>query len=169
MEFKNYLIDQAKKHPSMQPCDIAKMCYQAALGAEHLLLDVERARAYFNMEFDSVEPRDGELSEPLSDQVCRVDLGVWKAQGRKKEELFDMFVATASVPCGGKENQLRYLLDVENYFLELSLGFSLDEWHDFLEKYKAAGMPALHHSNEYRESERPAYRIVLRSLLKNIQ
>ena len=169
MEFKNYLIDQAKKHPSMQPCDIAKMCYQAALGAEHLLLDVERARNYFNIEFDSVDPRDGELFEPLSDQVCRVDLGVWKKRGRRGDELFDMFVATASVPCGGRENLLQYLFEVESCFSELAISFSLDEWQDFIEKYKAAGMPAVHHSNEYRESERPAYRIVLRSLLKNIQ
>lgn len=152
----------------MQPSDIAKMCYQAALGAEHLLLDTERARAYFNAEFNSVEPREGELFEPLSDQVCRVDLGVWKAEGRKREELFDMFVATASVPCGGKENLLQYLSDAEGCLSELSLSFTLGEWQGFLEKYKAAGMPAVHHSSEYRESERPAYRIVLRSLLNNI-
>lgn len=168
MEFKNYLIEQAKKHPSMQPSDIAKMCYQAALGAEHLLLDVERARAYFNMEFDSVEPREGDLFECLSDNVCRIDLGVWKKQGRQADELFDMFVATASIPCVGKEHLLQYLSDVQKHFSEFSFSFSLDEWQCFLEKYKAAGMPAVHHSNEYRESERPAYRIVLRSLLNNI-
>ena len=165
MEFRDYLIDQSRKHPSMQPSDVAKMCYQAALGAEHLLLDVERARAYFNMEFNSVEPREGELFEPLSDQICRVDLGVWKAQGRKKEELFDMFVATASVPCGGRENLLQYLSDAEDCLPELALDFTPEEWHDFIGKYKEAGMPAIHHSEKYRKSERPAYRIVLRSLL----
>ena len=93
----------------MQPQDVVKMCYQAAFGAEHLLADASIAKRYFDAEFDATEPREGELFECLSDEICRVDLGVWKAKGLPPELLFDRFVATARVPRGGKELFLKYL------------------------------------------------------------
>lgn len=166
MDFKNYLIEQLKKHPSMQPQDVVKMCYQAAFGAEHLLSDVSAAKRYFDAEFEATEPREGELFEYLSDEICRVDLGVWKARGLSPDLLFDRFVATARVPRGGKELFLKYLSEAEACFSDLSFGFSMEEWQEFLEKYKRAGMPAVHHSEAYRNSEKPAYRIVLRDLIE---
>lgn len=35
------LAEQMRIHPSMTPRDIAKLCYQAARGAEHLLTDLD--------------------------------------------------------------------------------------------------------------------------------
>ena len=150
----------------MQPQDVVKICYQAAFGAEHLLDDISAAKRYFDAEFDATEPRDGELFEPLSDEICRVDLGVWKARGSSPDLLFDRFVATVRVPRGGKELFLKYLSEAEACFSDLSLSFSVDDWQDFLGKYRAAGMPAVHHSEAYRNSEKPAYRIVLRALIE---
>ena len=37
MSFEFYFEEQLKKHPSMQFSDAVKLCYQAAMGAEHLL------------------------------------------------------------------------------------------------------------------------------------
>ena len=169
MEFKNYLIEQAKKHPSMQPSDVAKMCYQSALGAEHLLLDIERARAYFDMEYASVEPREGEIFECLSDNVCRIDLGAWKNSGLPSEYLFRMFVASASISQDGREKLVECIESVELCLGELNLSFSLDDWKAFLEKYRELGMPAIHHSDIYRNAEKPAYRIVDRKFTKIIE
>ncbi len=150
----------------MQPQDVVKICYQAAFGAEHLLKDVSVAKRYFDAEFDATEPRDGELLECLSDEICRVDLGVWKAKGLPEDKLFEVFIATARVPHGGKDLFLQYLSKAEACFSELSLDFSVGEWREFLEKYKAAGVPPVHHSEAYRDSEKPAYRIVLRDLIE---
>ena len=168
MEFKEYLIEHLKKHPSIKPCDIAKLCYQAAMGAEHLLLDTARAKKYFDAEFASVEPKSGELFECLSDNVCRVDLGVWKLEGMPSEWLFNMFVETATVKSGGRELLEANLSCVEDVIKDREISFSKEEWREFLEKYRALGMPAIHHSDEYRQSERPAYRIVDRSFLRCI-
>jgi hypothetical protein len=165
MEFKCYLEEQLKKHPSILPQDVAKICYQAAMGAEHLLSDTAAAKRYFDAEFESVEPRDGELFECLSDDICRVDLGVWKRTGMPSEWLFDMFVSTASVKRGGRDVLEEYLSCVETVLSECDTCFSLEDWCDFLNKYRSAGLPAIHHSAEYRESEKPAYRIVSRALL----
>ena len=168
MEFKEYLIEHLKKHPSMMPRDVAKLCYQAAMGAEHLLLDPIRAKKYFDAEFESVEPKSGELFECLSDDVCRVDLGVWKLEGMPSEWLFNMFLETATVKHGGRELLEANLSFVEDVIGEQETCFSKEEWREFLKEYREIGMPAIHHSEKYRQSERPAYRIVDRSFLRCI-
>ena len=47
MNFTAYVEEHLHLHPSTQPRDVIKQCYQAARGAEHLLMDTARARAYF--------------------------------------------------------------------------------------------------------------------------
>ncbi|MBR3685956.1 MAG: hypothetical protein IKL66_00560 [Clostridia bacterium] len=168
MDFKDYFILHAKKHPSIMPQDVAKFCYQAALGAEHLLADLAAARRYFDAEFERVEERQGDLVEFLTDELCRVDLSVWKSRGLSKEALFDAFAESASVKNGGREVLGCYLNDAEACFGELELNFSLDEWRAFLERYAEAGMPAVHHSEAYRDHEKPSYRVVRRTILDKI-
>ena len=51
MNFTTCLQEQLRLHPAMQPRDVIKLCYQAARGAEHLLADLTRARAYFDQEY----------------------------------------------------------------------------------------------------------------------
>ncbi|MBQ7829878.1 MAG: hypothetical protein IJ345_06375 [Clostridia bacterium] len=165
MDFKEYFVLHAKKHPSLLPQDAVKFCYQAALGAEHLLVDIEAARRYFDAEFERVEERQGDLVEFLTDELCRVDLGVWKARGLPREALFDAFAESAGVKVGDKERLRVYLDDAEACFGGLELNFSLDEWRSFLERYAEAGMPAVHHSDAYRESEKPSYRVIRREAL----
>ena len=165
MEFRYYLEDQIKKHPSIMPRDVAKACYQAAMGAEHLLCDLAAARRYFDAEFDSVESRGGEIYECLSDDICRVDLGAWKATGMPREWLFNMFAATATVKRGGRELLEKHLADADAVVSSKNVSFSAEEWREFLKKYREAGLPAIHHSDSYRVSEKPAYRIVDRGFL----
>jgi ABC-type transport system involved in cytochrome bd biosynthesis fused ATPase/permease subunit len=44
--------------------------------------------------------------------------------------------------------------------------FSAQEWSSFIEAYRAQGMPAIHHSEQYRQAEKPAYRLVRRDMLR---
>lgn len=168
MDFKYYLAEQIKKHPSMMPQDVVKLCYQAAMGAEHLLSDISAARRYFDAEFDSVLPREGELFESLSDEICRVDLGVWKAKGLNGDVLFEAFCAAAKAKSDGRDVLVGYVLDAGAFIEEHedSFSFSVDRWNDFLKEYLAMGMPAVHHSEIYRQAERPSYRIVKKGSLK---
>jgi len=166
MDFKYYLSEQIKKHPSIMPRDAVKLCYQAAFGAEHLLSDKEAARRYLYTELERTVACDGELYECISEDFCRVNLAVWKERGLSAESLFELFVASAAVKKDGKTAMQSYLDDVGKLADDGAFGFSSDEWQDFLKKYTDAGMPAVHHSEAYREEERPAYRIVKRELLK---
>lgn len=160
MEFGDYLKEQIKRHPVMQPQDVVKLCYQAAFGAEHLLTDVSRAKAYFEQEYAAVPAKEMELYEILSPQVCRIHLGAWKQTGMPAEWLWRMFADTASVAGGSRELFLEYLKEAQRTVEQGDAGFPYEQWEEFMAQYAAAGMPAVHHSQEYREAEQPAYRIV---------
>ena len=161
-----YLKAHLRAHPSMTPQDIAKLCYQAAHGAEHLLADVERARGYLSREMETTEADDTlPLTEPISDTVSRVNLAPWKARGLSADALFDLFAATARVSGEGSVRLDAYLAEVSEYLAHEPCAVTLDAWKEFLAWYDQNGRPAVHHSEVYRLSERPAYRIVWRSLL----
>ena len=66
MDFEKYLTEQLHNHPSAEPQDILKLCYQAAFGAEHLLKDAEKAKAYLQAEHDAVTAADIPLYEAVS-------------------------------------------------------------------------------------------------------
>ena len=155
MEFEVYLKQQLQLHPSMQPQDVAKLCYQAAHGAEHLLTDFSAAEKYFYQDVDAVEPVAGELYEPISPEICRVNFAAWKASGMPPEWLFYMFTHSVC-PLRIGEQVLPEYLGIAAKLLQ-SPAFDA-----YVESYEASGMPAVHHSEVYRAAERPHYRIVSR-------
>lgn len=159
MNFTGYLEEQLRLHPAMQYQDLIKMSYQAARGAEHLLSDMEAARRYFESEYAAVEAEDGILYEAISDDICRVNLKAWKAKGLPGEWLFRMFAASSSIPYGGEELLLAYLEQVQK---------QIPDSLEFISQYKKSGMPAVHHSDIYREMEHPAYRIIQRRFLRTL-
>ena len=155
MDFSTCLREQLCQHPSMQPRDVIKLCYQAARGAEHLLADTTRARAYFDQEYTAT-PADATLPlfERTSEHVARVNIAAWKAAHLPAEWLFRMFVHTASVPMGGADLLEQYIAEAAD------IAGNLPGWAEFLSAWRGAGMPAVHHSEAYRAGEHPAYRIV---------
>ena len=160
MDFKVYFAKQLKMHPSMQYQDAIKLCYQAAFGAEHLLSDVDKARAYLETEFASVLATDEPLFEQISADVCRVNLGAWKRENYPISALFEMFISSAHIKEDAKERFLLYLSKAEQVMIRKMPCFDVAEWSAFVEEYKNSGMPPIHHSVYYREKEKPAYRIV---------
>ena len=161
-----YLQAQLLLHPSMTPQDVAKLCYQAAHGAEHLLADPDRARSYLLREWEATAADDRlPLIEPISDAIARVNLSTWKARGLSAETLFDLFAASCSVSSHGSELLRDYLDEVDDWVRQSPLPFSFSMWQTFLAEYRLQGCPPVHHSEAYRAAEKPAYRIVRRDLL----
>ena len=167
MNFDFYLKEQLKLHPSMQMQDIIKMCYQATFGVEHLLSDIERAKQYFYQEY-AATPADTSLSlyEAVSDEFCRVNLGAWKAADFASEELFELFVSSVQSNSSGSSDKFNaFINSAETLIASGIFSFSLEEWNDYYTAYKTDGIHAVHHSDAYRQSERPAYRLVQTRLL----
>jgi len=136
-----YLAQQLALHPSMQTQDVIKLCYQAAFGAEHMLMDIEKARKYFNDEYVRTPAADIALFEQIADDVCRVNLAAWKQADLSPEWLFNIFVASVYQRADGAALFFSYLRQA-----------GLDA--------EAIPVAAIHHSEVYRAAEQPAYRII---------
>ena len=155
--FETCLRRQLMLHPSMTAQDVVKLCYQAACGAEHLLGDLNGAKAYFQEEYGQVVPTEEPLFEEISETICRVNFGAWKRTGMPAEWLFAMFTKTV-FQTDGKQRLQDYLEAAESVLH--SVGFDMTAWQAYVEAYKEQGMPAVRHSAQYRGAEYPAYRIV---------
>ncbi len=155
MEFSDFLKTQLALHPSAQPQDVGKLCYQAARGAEHLLHDLSGAQAYLLREFEATPAAEVPLFEAISLGVARVNLSAWKAAGLPVEWLFRMFAASATIDPEGEARFVEYLATADAMLREQIPG-----WSAWLSAYKAAGTPPVHHSEAYRKAEHPAYRII---------
>ena len=159
--FRNILIKHSKDHPSLQPADVIKLCYQATFGAEHLLTDIDRVKKYFFAEYASVSAEDKPLFDEISEEYCRVDLSAVKFLGISPEAVFDAFFLTANEKSGNTDGDLWKLLSAATELSEKGfLPFGKSDFEKALSDYKALGGGPVHHSDEYRAAEHPAYRVV---------
>lgn len=164
MTFEKCLKKQLKMHESMEARDVIKMCYQATFGAEHLLLNPEKARAFFEEEFEATEASDEPVYEELNEEIVRVNFGAWKKAELPKEDLFAAFVKSTQGVGGTDEALLNCLGRAESVLEEA--GFDMTVWAEAKATYIEAGMNPVHHSQGYRDAESPAYRVVKREHLE---
>uniref|UniRef100_UPI004057BA64 uridine kinase family protein n=1 Tax=Agathobacter sp. TaxID=2021311 RepID=UPI004057BA64 len=159
--FKKILLEQSKLHPSIMPQDIVKLCYQAAFGAEHLLLNRKHAFDYFFEEYNTICPTPGSVFEPICLSYARCSLASWKHLGLPAKWLFEMFYHTASEKSQETDELFwKYIALAESMLTEGVFSFHKEEWDDYIANYEAHAVTAVHHSERYRQNEHPAYRLV---------
>jgi len=177
--FEKHLKAQAVRHPGMTPQDAVKLCFQAAFGAEHLLSDKSKALDYLQEEYSQTPAQDIEVFEPISKDYVRCNLAAWKHRGLPVEWLFEMFCQSAVADAetevkAGAEAGLQaealfveYLDSTSICAAEGVLPFDSPAWLAFRERYLSLGTKPqpVHHSKDYREQERPAYRIIMKEYL----
>lgn len=161
MTLREIFLRQAERHPSLQPQDIIKLCYQAAFGPEHLISDLSAAKRYFDEEMASLAPTGEMLAEEISPSYCRVNMGAWLREGLPAEWLFRMFLLTAEQGGSRSDSAVEEPFRVADALAqEGAFPFSAEEWRAEKETYLAGGIRPVHHSETYRRREKPAYRVV---------
>lgn len=159
--FERYLKQQALLHPAMTPQDAVKLCFQAAFGAEHILMDLDKARAYLWKEFEQTLPQSMQVFEPVCYEYCRCNLPAWKHLNLPLEWLFQMFHHSALEKRGDAEVIFMEYLDIITTCANsANLPFSSEAWQKYRNAYITDGIRPVHHSEIYRATEHPAYRIV---------
>ncbi len=172
LDLVDLLLQHARRYPRMEAQDVYKLCHQRAMGPGHLVSEgdalvwLQREAAELGPLPPGVEDVDVELLDPVRGHA-RVHLRPWLARGRSLEALATAFAETAArwTPAPG---QLTVALDVVGVLLEqgeLPLGFDKAAWEAFTAPLVEQGLPAVHHSEGYRVSYAPAYRVVLVELV----
>lgn len=153
MRFEECLAQQMELHPAMGFQDIIKLCYQAAYGAEHLLADMEKAKTFLYEEYDKTEQKNMPLFEEISAEHVRINLSAWKYRKLPIDILFKIFCLSAKKNNEG-DTKVNEYLDLSCRLLKSP---DLDA---FIEKYRKSGIVPVHHSQQYRDAENPAYRVI---------
>ncbi|MBQ0011525.1 MAG: hypothetical protein KBT07_02335 [Clostridiales bacterium] len=175
MNFEEALHHHLANHPKLMPQDLIKFCFQATFGAEHLLLNEERARTFWNQEYASTDACDMPLYEDLNERYVRVNLAAWKYMGKDAETLFQAFLATARTPSRMEDSTGSALSDESAIKAHFSIvtevlrsndfPISMDAWNATCQTYLEKCVQPVHHSVQYREEYKPAYRVIDRTLL----
>lgn len=151
----------AKRYPLMQPTDAVKLIYQNEFGGGHVIRDEQNCLNYLHREYESVEKNlTMPLYENIGNGIVRVNLAAVKPEDL--DQLGKDFIRSAAEHKGNLDSFLRKLEVLKKLTAEGVFSFSINDLDDYLAEYEKTGFPAVSHSSEYRESYKPAYRIVLR-------
>jgi hypothetical protein len=159
---------QFARYPAMQPQDVYKLAFQAAMGSRHAGLDSAMAAEWLDREIASLG--DGP-PEPIRDTISsdgrmvRVNLRPYLAAGGSREALLRAFVRTAREFAGSLPRLRRELAEIERLAAAGEIPLAREALHAYFERMRAQRFPAVEHSSGYQSAYHPAYRVVLADLL----
>jgi hypothetical protein len=164
LKFVNQLLSaHLARYPAMRLEDIYKLLHQAALGPGHAVQNAMQARQLLEAEAAQVgagpaEPERDVISPDGA--LARIHLRPFIAGGGNLDRLCDAFVATANNWPASTEKLARFCSCLADLADSGGIPFGREEvvaWFDGIAK---AGYPAVHHSPEFSERYKPAYRVV---------
>lgn len=156
---REMLINHYKKYPDLQIQDLFKFIYQSAFGCEHLVFSLEKSVEYINREFEGQKLKNYAEIEPLDGNYQRVPLSVLN-KGLSAETMGKLFFHSAKTEEKGLLKLTEKLEVLKELIKENKLPFSSKAFEKELEKWKAEGYPALHHSDVFKEKYNPSYRLI---------
>lgn len=162
------LIDNQRHYPLWDVDDVNKLIHQSAMGNEHAIRDEDQVREFLLSELRGLGPGpDESLIDPISPDgsVVRVHLRPFSALNLNEEFLFQAFVHTAkTIPPSG--DRLIEYADLAAKLVETGdLQLNPKAFVEYIERLRAAGFPAVHHSQRYEQQYKPAYRVIAREVL----
>ena len=163
MTFKEILQEHLLRYPAIQIQDVYKLIHQASMGSEHAISGVAGAREWMERELSEMGTGPDEpVVDPISadGQIVRVHLRPYVLQGGDTEALLNAFIRTA--------NEFRGDLQLLDGYWKTAMDmqhFSPAQMKSFIESMQTQNYPAVHHSPEFENLYRPAYRVVWRKFI----
>ena len=164
------ITEHLNLRPAMQVQDVYKLLYQGIMGSEHILgvQKTEEAVLQFELrlrsEYEKIAPNEGEpLFESIhpKESLYRLNLGPYKARNGEIAQLITFCLDTTRQVTG----TLSELIGAWKLFGKACEQGKWLNWpkaiiFNFTDCLEKAGYPPVHHSNIYRETYRPAYRLI---------
>ena len=169
---ETFVERQLDKYPKSRLLDLYKSCFQDFMGAEHLVSDRQRVKAYLDEELATTTLDDLLLwyVEPcgVEGRYVRVSLRVIKEHLISEDLLLDAFIRSAN---GAERPSVDAWKDRWQVIVGTIDRQNIDLPHyakdkEFLDSILSVGKYAISHSPEYREAYRPHYRIVERGIFE---
>ena len=170
---EGFVSKQMQAYPKSRLLDIYKSCFQDYMGAEHLISDRQRVKAYLDEELESASI---ESLMPWYYEPCGIDSNYYRVSIRTVKEgiitedvLLDAFIRSANsekrLTIGAWKARWHKIIGTIDQ-LKLQLPYYAED-RQFIDSILSIGKYAVSHSPEYRKAYRPHYRIVERSIFEN--
>lgn len=158
---KEIFAEHFSRYPAMQPQDAVKLAYQNTYGAGHLVSDPAAALEYLKAEAAPLSRQPGRsLLEPVGNGRCRLYLDAEDALGLSVESAGFLFLEGAHPSTLGPEALDCPLSLLRNMATLGETPFSRAQLDAYLAEYDGQGRPMVSHSEPYRKTYRPAYRVL---------
>ena len=167
-EQRKNTLDRIREHvrayPKLEIEDIFKFIHQSACGCEHLVSDRNTAAERIIQEYSTIQVKEKPRIDALDGKYSRVHLSCLN-DGLSAQTLAGLFCLSAK-----KENDAQKLIDQKLISVrELIADGTIKADAELFEKkaleWRAAGYPAVHHSNTFRNEYCPAYRVIANEYL----
>ncbi len=159
MELAQVLRDHARRYPLMEPADGVKLIYQNEFGGGHMIRDREGCLEFLRREYTAIGKRPSLPAQvDIGNGLVRVELATLPEE--KLDALGYAFIRSANAHTGSLPRFLEKLEVLRALTSHGAFAFSPEALEAYLEKYAAAGYPAVSHSEGYRAAYHPAYRVV---------
>ena len=171
-DIEGFVHRQLHTYPQSRLLDLYKSCFQDYMGAEHLVSDRQRVKAYLDEELSTTTLDD---LMPWNYEPCGIDSNYYRVSIRtikenviSEEMLLDAFIRSANTPNRPSveewSNRWHVIIDAID---QMQLGLpNYQQDKAFIDSILSAGKYAISHSPEYREAYHPHYRIVERSIFE---
>ena len=171
-DVQSFVSRLLQTYPKSRLLDLYKSCFQDFMGAEHLVVDHQRIKAYLDEELNSVTLDD---LMPWIYEPCGIDSSYYRVSIRAVKEglisedmLLDAFICSANSsnrPSVDEWNERWHKMIGTIDGMQLNLP-QYNKDRQFIDSVLSVGKYAISHSPEYREAYRPHYRIVERSIFE---
>jgi hypothetical protein len=160
-----FCLQQARAEPEWRIEDAAKWLVHATRGGEHAIASEFAARQWLENEWAALgPPQDNEpLWVPLTPdgRIGRLNLRPYQTQGGDLDALHAAFIAGAETFDADSRRFLRAWRSFGRLLAAAPQGhLTHAEWKRLDRDWRAQGDPAIHHSPDYRDARRPAYRVL---------
>lgn len=164
---------QQKLRPKFEIQDAYKLLYQGNLGIDHIMSDTVAAKEYLEYEISSIMESEFP-GEPLIENISmdttmvRINLRPFKRLGLDTEKLWRTLVLSAAHYPKVEEKFVHTWTLYVNLCKKEVLPFSFEKVRLFDEQMRDNNYRSAHHSNEYTDTYKPAYRVVLLREFENL-
>ncbi len=156
---RDLLTEHYKKYPQLQIRDIFKYLYQSSFGCEHMVQSLDVATDYIRKEYENAVVSQEVSLDKLDGAYSRVHFSVLQ-QGLSIETFAKLFCLSAKKEINGNTELEHKLRIVKELISENIFPFTLAEFEKELAQWKEKGYSAVHHSDVFRKTYSPSYRVI---------
>jgi len=155
------------RYPNIEPQDAVKLAYQSAYGAGHLVSDPSAALERLRQEANTASLLPSlPLLEAIGNDRHRLHLNSPEFSGCTPESVGFLFAEGAVSPADPAVALQPLLSLLREMAANGETPFSARALEEYLASYEAAGYPMVRHSETYRTTYSPAYRVMEGRLLR---